>query len=155
MSFFKRKEKNLIPPVTSEQPARDELFSTRTTDSASSRPPASYQQPPNSYVPSPPPPSNYSDRYTKRDAVGDVYSRGQGNVDEDRNDLFAGYKPKEGSGRYFDQGPPRRPEPAPGEENEDDVESDNNYDSLNRRVLTPRGMPFGWPERLRRLPATL
>jgi len=125
MSFFKRKEKNMIPPVASESAARDELFSSRNVNGISPRPPASYQQPPNSYAPSPPAaniPPNYSDRYAKRDAVGDVYSRGQGNADQDRNELFSGYKPKEGSGRYFEDGPARRAEPAPGEENEEDVE---------------------------------
>ncbi|EIW64702.1 uncharacterized protein TRAVEDRAFT_159275 [Trametes versicolor FP-101664 SS1] len=143
MSFFKRKEKNQIPPVQSEQAARDELFGARGGGNSSSpRPPNAYPRSTSStYVASrdgdpyntpsavPPPPTNYSDRYTRQNAVGDVYSRGQGNIDHDRNELLGGYKPKAGgSGRFFDdgpgggQGPPRRGTPPPGEENDEDVE---------------------------------
>ncbi|KAJ3475178.1 hypothetical protein NLI96_g12009 [Meripilus lineatus] len=128
MSFFKRKEKNLIPPVASEQAARDELFSGRGGSSPSYRSNGPPNPPANPYgsnqAPQPP---RFEDRYARRDKVGDVYSRGQGNVETDRNELFSGYKPPErgaggGSGRFFDGPPPRRPEPNPGEENEEDVE---------------------------------
>lgn len=119
----------MIPPVASEEAARDELFGGRNRNNISPQPP-SYRSNPsyssgNTYDAKPPPP-RFEDRYTRKDAVGDVYSRGQGNVDSDRNELFSGYKPPErsgaGSGRFFDGGPPRRPEPNPGEENEEDVE---------------------------------
>ncbi|KAI0361662.1 hypothetical protein OH77DRAFT_1417933 [Trametes cingulata] len=143
MSFFKRKEKNLIPPVQPEQSsARDELLGSRGVNSTSPRPPAGYPRSTSStYVASrdgdpyssqstiaPPPTNNYGDRYTRQNAVGDVYSRGQGNIDNDRNELFSGYNPKKaGSGRFFDDGPaaggpPRRGTPPPGEETEEDVE---------------------------------
>jgi len=135
MSFFKRKEKIAIPPVASEEASRNELFSSRSSSNRSPLPPNSYapsrndspydSKSPYSPQPVPSPQPSYSDRYTKKDTVGDVYSRGQGDVDQDRNALFAGYKPKEGSGRYFDQGPQGpagRTEPNPGEENEEDVE---------------------------------
>ena len=132
MSFFKRKEKNLIPPVASGQASRDELFGNRSRSNVSPQPPSSRPQAPSyssggdPYGSNPAPPSRFEDRYTKKDAVGDVYARGQGNVDNDRNELFSGYKPPErsaaGSGRFFEGGPPRGPEPNPGEENEEDVE---------------------------------
>jgi len=135
MSFFKRKDKAVIPPVASEQAARDELFSSRG-NSASPRPPPSYRSnatyvpsrdgdPYNAPAPSPSPRPTFTDRYAKTDNVGDVYSRGKGNADQDRNELFSGYKPQpgQGSGRFFDNaGPQGRPEPTAGEENEDDVE---------------------------------
>lgn len=145
MSFFKRREKTQIPPVQSEQAARDELLGARggNINSTSPRPTNSYpRSTPSTYVasrdgdpyntpsPVPPPPTNYSERYTRQNAVGDVYSRGQGNIDNDRNELFSGYKPKPGggSGRFADDGPGRGPgpqrrgTPPPGEENEEDVE---------------------------------
>ncbi|KAI0825165.1 hypothetical protein BC628DRAFT_1419524 [Trametes gibbosa] len=145
MSFFKRnKDKSVIPPVQSEQAARNELFGARgaSGNSTSPRPTNSYPRSTSStYVASrdgdpynapsavPPPPINYPDRYTRQNAVGDVYSRGQGNIDNDRSELFSGYQPKQGgSGRFFDgppgtgQGPPRRGTPPPGEETEEDVE---------------------------------
>jgi hypothetical protein len=55
--------------------------------------------------------------------VGDAYSRGGGDVDQDRAELFAGHNPQrgQGSGRFFD-GPARRPSPPPGQETEEDVE---------------------------------
>ncbi|OBZ79156.1 Protein transport protein sec9 [Grifola frondosa] len=132
MSFFKRKEKNLIPPVQSEPSSRDELFNSRN-NSNSPRAPAPYPHSNSStYVasrdgdpytsPSAPPSAHYTDRYTKNNAVGDVYSRGQGNLEKDRNELFSGYNPeKAGSGRFFNDGPPAPQEPT-GEENDEDVE---------------------------------
>ncbi|KAI0639367.1 hypothetical protein C8Q77DRAFT_1163797 [Trametes polyzona] len=146
MSFFRKKEKNLIPPVQSEQAARNELLGSRGPggNSTSPRPTNNYPRSTSStYVASrdgdpyngpsavPPPTTNYGDRYTRQNAVGDVYSRGQANIDSDRNELFSGYKPKPGggSGRFFDDGPggrggplQRRGTPPPGEENEEDVE---------------------------------
>ena len=52
-----------------------------------------------------------------------MYSRGGGNVDKDRSELFSGYNPERaGSGRFFNDGAAGGRDPAPGEENEDDVE---------------------------------
>ena len=130
MSFFKRKDKSEIPPVASEQAARNELFGSRS-NSSSPRPPPSYRSDA-AYVPSrdgDPYSSNaprqaFTDRYTKSDSVGDVYSRTGRDVNQDRSELFSGYKPREGggSGRFFNDGPAARPEPTAGEENEEDVE---------------------------------
>ncbi|KAI0043195.1 hypothetical protein FA95DRAFT_1498935 [Auriscalpium vulgare] len=128
MSWFnKRKEKNLIPPVD------DGPESYRST-STSPRPPA--RSAATSYVASrddpyssrsasgTPSADSYPavrDRYQRNAPVGDVYSRGGGNVDNDRNELFSGYKPREGgSGRFRDDGPSSGA--APGEENDEDVE---------------------------------
>ena len=146
MSFWGRKEKNLIPPVQPAQPAqsedakRNELFGSRG-NSTSPRPPSNFSRSTSAtYVPSrdgdpyasAAPQGSYGgggDRYTRQNAVGDAYSRGQGNVDQDRNELFSGYRPPQGgSGRFFDDGPAaggrpgRRGTPPPGEENEEDVE---------------------------------
>lgn len=140
MSWFSRKDKTLIPAVQSEDARRQELLGSRGTNSASPRPPSNFSRSSSAtYVASrdgdpyssptsvPPPPINYGDRYTRKDAVGDVYSRGQGNIDRDRGELLGGYKPqKPGSGRFFDDAPPRAPgrrgTPPPGEENDEDVE---------------------------------
>jgi len=132
MSFFKRKEKTLIPPVASEQPVRDDLLKSRSSSNRSPNPPVYARSNASTYVPSrdgdpyntpvPPPPS-YGDRYAKKDAVGDVYSRGQGNIEKDRSELFSGYNPeKAGSGRFFNDGVPQGSEAPPGEENEEDIE---------------------------------
>ncbi|KAK7694621.1 hypothetical protein QCA50_001808 [Cerrena zonata] len=134
MSFFKRKDKSVIPPVASEQAARDELFAGRG-NSTSPRPSPSTRSSATTYVPSrdgdpyantrPAPANTYADRYTKQDAVGDVYSRGQGqrNADQDRSELFGGYKPPQGgSGRFPGSGPAARAPPPQGEETEEDVE---------------------------------
>ncbi|KAI0778151.1 hypothetical protein BD413DRAFT_608807 [Trametes elegans] len=146
MSFFKRKDKSLIPPVEPAQPA-GRSAGPGPGNSTSPRPPpgsgyvrstsstyvASRDGDPYSSsaysVPLPPPSNNYGERYTRQNAVGDVYSRGKGDIDNDRSELFSGYNPKKaGSGRFFDdgpvagQGPPRRGTPPPGEENEEDVE---------------------------------
>ncbi|KAH9946644.1 hypothetical protein B0H21DRAFT_392141 [Amylocystis lapponica] len=132
MSFFKRKEKNLIPPLESEQPshssravsprAAPSYHSSSATYNAS-RDGDPYNSP---SAPPAPAPSTFNDRYARKNAVGDVYSRGQGNVDKDRGELFSGYNPeKAGSGRFFNDGPrgtPADTEPPPGEENEEDIE---------------------------------
>ena len=147
MAFWRKSEKNLIPPVQSEESKRNELLGSRGTNSTSPRPPNNYPRStsstyvasrdgdPYSSAPSgtPPPQNNYGggnyggDRYVRQNAVGDPYSRGRGDIDQDRNELFSGYNPqKQGSGRFFNDGPaggpPRRGTPPPGEENEEDVE---------------------------------
>ena len=144
MAFWRKSEKNLIPPVQSEESKRNEHLGSRAAsgNSSSPRPPNNYPRSTSStYVASrdgdpysspqsatAPPQNNYGgDRYVRQNAVGDPYSRGQGNIDQDRNELFSGYNPqKQGSGRFFDDGPargtPRRGTPPPGEEGEEDVE---------------------------------
>ncbi|KIY52773.1 hypothetical protein FISHEDRAFT_34577 [Fistulina hepatica ATCC 64428] len=138
MSFLRKKDKYAIPEVG--QP--------HTSQSA---PPPSYRSNASTYVRSrdgdpynTPPLSGYNsrlggseatldgpgisdsnalrDKYSRNAAVGDAYSRGGGNVEQDRSELLGGYRPKPGagSGRFFD-GPSIR-EPAPGEENDEDVE---------------------------------
>ncbi|PIL31998.1 hypothetical protein GSI_06702 [Ganoderma sinense ZZ0214-1] len=144
MAFWRKSEKNVIPPVQSDESKRNELLGSRAAggNSTSPRPPNNYPRSTSStYVASrdgdpysssqsgtPPPQTNYgSERYVRQNAVGDPYSRGQGNIDQDRNELFSGYNPqKQGSGRFFSDGPtggaPRRGTPPPGEEGEEDVE---------------------------------
>ncbi|KAF9044718.1 hypothetical protein BDZ89DRAFT_1127755 [Hymenopellis radicata] len=136
MSFFSRRnDKTMIPPVESAR------YAAPSSNSTSPRP--SYRSNATTYVPSrdgdpynAPPSAPYSskgqaadpyadsysvDKYSRSNGVGDVYSRGGGELDKDRNELFAGYNPqKGGSGRFFD-GPSVR-DPPPGEENDEDVE---------------------------------
>ncbi|KAI0274673.1 synaptosome-associated proteinsynaptosomal-associated protein 25 [Gloeopeniophorella convolvens] len=130
MSWFnKRKERNLIPPVESDSPyaggnstsprpavrsAATSYVASRDGDPYSSRSAGSTPSL-DTYPP-------VRDRYQRNAPVGDVYSRGQGNPDNDRKELFSGYNPeKASSGRFAHDGPTLR-EPAPGEENEEDVE---------------------------------
>ncbi|KAK7044088.1 Protein transport protein S9 plasma membrane t-SNARE [Paramarasmius palmivorus] len=130
MPLLKRKEKNLIPPVESEKYSS----SPSINSSSSSR---SYHSSASTYVPSrdgdpykskSDPYSNnnyddYTDKYSRSNGIGDVYSRGDATLDQDRNELFAGYNPeKAGSGRFFDGPNVALREPAPGEENDEDVE---------------------------------
>ncbi|KAL0577982.1 Protein transport protein S9 plasma membrane t-SNARE [Marasmius crinis-equi] len=125
MPLLKRKEKNLIPPVA--EPQRPSYNSN----------PGSYRSNNSTYVASrdgdpynsPKPRSDpyagqedgdgYRDKYSRSNGVGDVYSRGGGaQLEQDRNELFAGYNPEKsgGSNRFFDG-------PAVGEEEEEDVEA--------------------------------
>ncbi|KAI0067694.1 Mpp10-domain-containing protein [Artomyces pyxidatus] len=119
-----KKSRALIPPVEQDSP------NSYRGNSTSPRPPvrsaatsyvASRDGDPYSSRPAgniPPAEPSYRDRYQRNNPVGDVYSRGHNNLDSDRNELFSGYKPREGPGRFAD-GPS---EPAPGEENDEDVE---------------------------------
>ncbi|KAJ7070997.1 protein transporter SEC9 [Mycena amicta] len=136
MSFFKRKDNNksMIPPVqdgnsTSPRPSRGssntyvasrdgDAYSTRS-DSYSSEKKVDYNDRKTDYGDS----GNVRDKYNRNNGVGDVYSRGGAKLDEDRAALFSGYNPEKraGSGRFFD-GPNLDRDPAPGEENEEDVE---------------------------------
>jgi len=119
MSFFKRKEKNLIPPVEPEQrgpaPPRSPAPSYKTTAST--------------YTP-----SNGGDLYSNNSSYnqqpssggyGGRYQGGGGGApDPTRSELFSGYNPERAGVNRFtasDRGPELR-EPAPGEENEEDVE---------------------------------
>lgn len=145
MSFFKRKDQNLIPPV---QPAGSTGRVSPNPNGNSTSPRPGVRSTANTYVASrdgdPYNTSRYNtappqqqdpyasapdtrDRYGRNNGVGDVYSRarnagGEADVDQDRNELFSGYNAqKAGSGRFFDGPQPGR-EPPPGEENEEDVE---------------------------------
>ncbi|KAG1750025.1 uncharacterized protein EDB91DRAFT_1244615 [Suillus paluster] len=127
MSFFKRKEKNLVPPVPSLEPRSD--GPRGTSRSTSSLP--SYKSSASTYVASrdgPDPYNTMSTRTLSQNSYDNCDSTTAGKIanaeaDRNRNELFAGYNPqgKTGSGRYFD-GPALGREPAPGEENEEDVE---------------------------------
>jgi hypothetical protein len=113
MSWFnKRKERNLIPPLDSENSdaGTPSLNSHSTSDLYSSRSAATT-----------PSTTDVRDRYQRNNAV-DVYSRGQGDLDNDRRELFSGHNPdKPSTGRFTYDGPTLS-EPAPGEEREEDVE---------------------------------
>jgi hypothetical protein len=113
MSWFnKRKERNLIPAVEDNSEATS-LNSRSTSDVYSSRSVATTPST-NSYP-------DARDRYQRNNAV-DVYSRGQGNLDDDRRELFSGHNPDKASTGRFTYDGPTLPEPAPGEEREEDVE---------------------------------
>ncbi|EIW86678.1 hypothetical protein CONPUDRAFT_115278 [Coniophora puteana RWD-64-598 SS2] len=125
MSFFKRKDKNLIPPVQSDSP-------TGTSRSTSPGPP-SYRSTASTYnrsrdgpdlynVPNPKTPS-YSSPVSPDSGDPHYGSSSAPKPDSNRNELFSGYQPQagSGSGRFFD-GPAIGREPPPGEENDEDVE---------------------------------
>lgn len=128
MSWFNRKEKSLIPPVES---AANDMSSRRGVSPGP--PPYTARTNSNGYIQSrdgdladnsnAPPPRSFNDRYTKPNAVGDVYSRGKGNLDQDRSELFSGYKPENaGSGRFFNEGRSGARDMPPEEGGEEDVE---------------------------------
>jgi hypothetical protein len=110
----KRKDRNLIPPVSSDaNSSRTYLNSSEPSDPYSSR-----------SATATPSTDSYADirgRYQRNNLV-DVYSRGQGNLDSDRNELFSGYNPEKAQTGRFKYDGPALPEPTPGEENEEDVE---------------------------------
>jgi hypothetical protein len=129
MSFFKRKDKTLIPPIQSElaPPSGASRSSSRTTS-----PLPSYRSNASTYVPSRDglDPYNTTGRSKSQSRVDDYESPvlksntsdAPSQLDRARGELFAGYNPeKAGSGRFFD-GPGIGREPPPGEENEEDVE---------------------------------
>lgn len=129
MSFWKRKDKPLIPPIQSElaPPSGASRGSSRTTS-----PLPSYRSNASTYVPSRDglDPYNATGRSKSQNMVDDYESSvlksntsdAPSQLDRARGELFAGYNPeKAGSGRFFD-GPGIGREPLPGEENEEDVE---------------------------------
>ncbi|KXN89992.1 Protein transport protein sec9 [Leucoagaricus sp. SymC.cos] len=143
MPLFKRKDPNQIPPVSAPAPAATPSYTSssysgsyRSTSSATyvaSRDGDPYST---SYSPSmartnsqasgyPAEEDTYAtDRYARSRGVPDAYARGEANLEQDRNELFAGYKPQQrgaGSGRFFD-GPDIRSSSNPGEETEEDIE---------------------------------
>lgn len=113
MSFFRRKDKNLIPPADAG------AASGTRGSSRSVSPLPSYRSNASTYVPSrdgPNPHDNHDSPAAKVPPPSDP------TLDRARSELFAGYNPnRAGSGRFFD-GPELPREPAHGEENDDDVE---------------------------------
>lgn len=130
MAFWKSKsEKTLIPPVSEPRNEYSRApSSTRSNYSSASTYAASRDDnSARSSVRSSPANDGYSvpvrDKYNRNNPIGDRYTRGQGELDSDRNELFSGYNPeKNGSGGRFFDGPPPRREPPPGEEDDEDVE---------------------------------
>jgi hypothetical protein len=115
MSWFqKRKDRNQIPPVEEDVGnSSTYLNPSSTSDPYSSRSATASPSISSSTV--------TRDPYQRNQPI-DTYSRGQGNLDSDRRELFSGYNPeKANSGRFKFDGP-MLPEPTPGEENEEDVE---------------------------------
>lgn len=144
MSWFKRKEsQTLIPPV-------EDGHSYRPNNSSA---PPSYRSSGNNYsdskdsdpynVPSKQPSravltkshsgsKTYEEKlaaaaplsgFSRNQAVSDPYSRGERDLDSDRNALFAGYNPDKSRGsNRFQDGIPGRKTPPPGEEDDEDVE---------------------------------
>ena len=137
MAFWKSKsEKTLIPPVSeppnnySRAPSSTRSnYSTLSTYTAS-RDGDSYNSAPSSIRSSPANDGSslpIRDKYNRNNPIGDRYTRGQGELDRDRNELFSGYNPeKAGSGGRFFDGPLPRRDPPPGEEDDDDVEGIKN-----------------------------
>jgi len=112
MSFLRRKEKNLIPPVEDNSSS----YSSKSPSSA-----AIYNQsrdgPPPSYRTAPTPSRGYSDSdrdssYSREQSTyrpppkNDVYSRGERDLDTDRNELLGSYKPANRSNRFADGAQP-------------------------------------------------
>lgn len=105
MSFFKRKEQNLIPPPSQPEQRGPPKSSAST------------------YVP-----SRDGDRYGNNNNSYDRQPSsggyGGGAPDPNRSELFSGYNPERAGANRFtasERGPELQ-EPAPGEENEEDVE---------------------------------
>ena len=130
-------EKTLIPPVAdaprinsySGGASRPSIRSNNSSASTyvASRDGDPYNTPSSRSASTDPPKDGYSagvrDRYNRNNPVGDRYTRGEGQLVEERDELFSGYNPeKAGAGNRFFDGPPPRREPAPGEEDEEDVE---------------------------------
>jgi len=116
MSWFqKRKDRNQIPPV---EPAggnsSSHLNSSSPSDPYSGKS-ATSSPSINSYA------ADTRDRYQRNQPI-DPYSRGQGNVDSDRSELFSGYNPEKANPDRFKFDGPTLSEPTPGQENEEDVE---------------------------------
>lgn len=120
MSFFRRKEQNLIPEPEQKGPApsRSPAPSYKTTAStyAPSRDGDLYGDNKSSY--------NQQPSSGGYGGAGGYNSPRGGAPDPNRSELFSGYNPERAGVNRFtasDRGPELR-EPAPGEENEEDVE---------------------------------
>jgi len=127
MPLFKKKPETLIPPVSAPSPPS--YTSGNSSRSSSNTYVASRDGDPYNTA------SRFAsydtsgddgslvDKYNRNRGVGDIYTRGGAELDKDRNELFSGYTPSKsgGSGRFFD-GPDIGRSPAPGEENDEDIE---------------------------------
>lgn len=116
MSFFRRKEQNLIPPSEPQQ-----------RGPAPPRSPApSYKTSASTYVPSRDGDlyGNDKNSYNQQPTSGGYNQSRGGAPDPTRSELFSGYNSERAGPNRFttsERGPELR-EPAPGEENEEDVE---------------------------------
>ncbi|TDL28467.1 hypothetical protein BD410DRAFT_861978 [Rickenella mellea] len=136
MPLFKRKEQLAIPPVADSNLSSNKPPSYRSSNSSTyvaSRDGDPYNPTPVSYTsPSMTRSSSGNDNEWKppsrgplgrNNGITDPYSRGERNIDTDRNELFAGYNPEKAAGsNRFNDGPPGRRTPPPGEEQDEDVE---------------------------------
>ncbi|KAG7444856.1 uncharacterized protein BT62DRAFT_951914 [Guyanagaster necrorhizus] len=129
MPLLKRNNnKPLIPPLESERqsgkssPSSLSSYRSNATTYVQSRDGDLYEKSIRSNGDHTPPEDDYRDKYSRSNGVGDIYSRGDAQLDQDRNELFAGYNPAKsgGSSRFFD-GAENRDVP-PGEENDEDIE---------------------------------
>ena len=136
MSWFKKKDAAVIPPVNEQ--ARSELLGTgppsRVSSSSTyvaSRDGDPYARPtPGRFnsqgsdkggLPSAP----GRDKYNRNNPVGDPYSRGRANLDQDRAELFAGYDAeKHKPTNRFTDGPSRSRYGERGENGEDEEEDE-------------------------------
>ena len=129
MPLWKSKDKPLIPPVQSElaSPPGASRSSSRATS-----PLPSYRSNASAYVPSRDglDPYNTMGRSKSQGGADDYESSAaksntgdaQSQLDRARGELFAGYNPEKAGPDRFLNGPGIGREPAPGEENEEDVE---------------------------------
>ncbi|KAK0218361.1 protein transporter SEC9 [Armillaria nabsnona] len=129
MPLLKRNNnKPLIPPIESErQPGKSDSspqpsHRSNAATYVPSRDGNLYEKSTRSNGDNTPLEDDYRDKYSRGNGVGDIYSRGDAQLDQDRNELFSGYNPAKsgGSGRFFDGGANR--DVPPGEENDEDVE---------------------------------
>jgi hypothetical protein len=142
--WFKKKDPNAIPPVNEQ--TRSELLDTGGASrggraispgfsSASPYAPSGNADPyarpaPARYnsqevnrggLPAGPAPSR--DQYNRNNPIGDPYSRGRANLDQDRAELFAGYDPtKHKPSDRFTDGAGLSGTAAAGDDEEDEVE---------------------------------
>lgn len=118
MSWFKKKDASVIPPVYEQprsgffaadppsrkgavSPSPSSAFSSSSTNvTRGSAPRYNSQGSDPGGLPSGP----GRDKYNRNNPVGDPYSRGRANLEQDRAELFAGYDPEkhQPSGRFTD-----------------------------------------------------
>src|ERR1700761_4378475 len=120
MSFWRSKEKNLIPPV------EDDHSNGSAGEYSTQRPyPASHST---SSIPS---------RYASTGTAGagapsrykDAYARGERNIDHDRSELFAGYDVEKSGGqnRFRDNGPSRSYEELDEDDDEEVIKTKTRF----------------------------
>ncbi|KAJ3502613.1 hypothetical protein NLJ89_g8806 [Agrocybe chaxingu] len=120
MSFWEKLTGGLRSPMTPPPPSPSHLhgFSSSSIRSSSD----TYVRRDDGYYNGATSSASLANKYGQNRGIGDVYSRGRGDVESDRSELFSGHNPlKSGSGRFFD-GPDLGRDPTPGEEDEGDIE---------------------------------